>query len=193
MARPREFEPEEALDAIMGVFWRQGYEGTSLQDIEAATGLNKQSLYRIYADKRAMYLAALQRYDEVEMANAAQMLSEPGSARTRLQRLFKAALAETEIAGPKRGCFLCNASADQAQLDPEAKEHVNASMRRMECMLQDALAASAPYDSHAKLRKAVATKLASFYFGLRLLVKAEMPIANLKAAVRQVLDETETA
>lgn len=43
MARPREFEPEEALDAIMGVFWRQGYEGTSLQDIEAATGLNNKA------------------------------------------------------------------------------------------------------------------------------------------------------
>jgi AcrR family transcriptional regulator len=71
MARLREFEIGEALDGVMDVFWRQGYEGASMQDIEAATGLNKQSLYRIFPDKRAMYLAALERYEAKRRAKSA--------------------------------------------------------------------------------------------------------------------------
>ena len=64
MARPRAFDPDTALQDVMNVFWKKGYEGASLQDIEAATGLNKQSLYRAFGDKRAMYLAALDIYEK---------------------------------------------------------------------------------------------------------------------------------
>ena len=76
MARLREFEIGEALDGVMGVFWRQGYDGASMQDIEAATGLNKQSLYRIFPDKRAMYLAALERFEAIEFEKAALLRDE---------------------------------------------------------------------------------------------------------------------
>lgn len=189
MARPREFEPEKALNAIMGVFWRKGFEGTSLHDIEAATGLNKQSLYRIYDDKRAMYLAALRHYDETEVVKAARILSSAEEPRVKFQRLFSDVLGEAAGEGPRRGCFLCNASADQAQLDNQAKEFINAAMRRIEDKFQETLAECAPYDSNVKLRKTMAAKLLSFYFGLRILVKADMPTVSLKAAVRQVLEE----
>lgn len=189
MARPREFEPEEALGAIMGVFWRKGFEGTSMQDIEAATGLNKQSLYRIYDDKRAMYLAALRRYDETEFAKVAEILAGAGGVREKFKAVFDDALAEASEEGPPRGCFLCNATADEAQLDPEAKEFVNGVMRKAERVFQDALASIAPYADDIKQRKAMASKLMSFYFGLRVMVKAGMPAAMLKAGARQVLDE----
>ena len=189
MARPREFDPQEALGAIMGVFWRNGFEGASMQDIEAATGLNKQSLYRIYADKRAMYLAALRHYDETEVARAGEILSGPGSPRERFRRLFNDVLAETAGDGPRRGCFLCNASTDEAQLDDDARAFVNGAMRRIEGAFRDTLAAAAPYTDDAGLRKATAAKLLAFYFGLRVLIKANMPAATLRAGVRQALDE----
>ena len=189
MARPREFDPKEALGAIMGVFWRNGFEGASMQDIEVATGLNKQSLYRLYADKRAMYLAALRHYDETEVARAGDILSGPGAPRERFRRLFNDVLAETVGEGPRRGCFLCNASTDEAQLDDDARAFVNEAMRRVEAAFREALAVADPYTNDISLRKATAVKLLAFYFGLRVLIKANMPAASLKASVRQALDE----
>ena len=189
MARPRAFEPEAALDGIMQVFWRKGYEGTSLQDIEGATGLNKQSLYRLYADKRAMYLAALRRYDETVVSQTAALLREGSSARRKFQRLFNKVLEETSPGGERMGCFLCNASADQAQLDPQSERFVSDAVVRIEKEFGEALAASPPYDRDAKVRKAAAAKLLAFYFGLRTLIKANASAASLKAAVRQVLEE----
>ncbi|MEP0069559.1 TetR/AcrR family transcriptional regulator [Pyruvatibacter sp.] len=188
MARPRTFDTQDALAAIMGVFWRNGFEGTSLQDIEASTGLNKQSLYRIYPDKRAMYLAALRHYDQTEIARAGDILSGSGSARDKFLRLFKDVLAEADNDGPRRGCFLCNASIDEAQLDTDARDFISSAMRRIEQKFQDTLAGDAPYNKDAKLRKATATKLLSFYFGLRVLIKARMPASGLRAGVREALE-----
>ena len=128
MARPREFDPDEALEAIMHVFWERGFEGTSLNDIEVATGLNKQSLYRVFRDKRDMYLRSLIRYDETEVAAAAKILGSPGSARDRFKRLFDDVLSTAIRYNDRRGCFLCNAATDQAQLDDDANAHIKRSM-----------------------------------------------------------------
>ncbi|MCK5748523.1 MAG: helix-turn-helix transcriptional regulator, partial [Oricola sp.] len=118
MARLREFEIGDALDGVMSVFWRQGYEGASMQDIEAATGLNKQSLYRLFADKRAMYLAALARYEDKALAGAEAVLCGEGAPREKIRAVFDAVVA-LAAKGERAGCFLCNAAADQGQQDKE--------------------------------------------------------------------------
>jgi len=58
MGRPREFDPDTALAAIMEVFWAKGFEGASMRDLVVATGLKKGSLYAAFGDKRAMFIAA---------------------------------------------------------------------------------------------------------------------------------------
>ena len=181
MARLREFDVEEALDAVMGVFWRQGYDGASMQDIEAATGLNKQSLYRVFPDKRAMYLAALARYETVEMAKAETVLSGEGGARDRIGALFDGVVA-VAATGDRAGCFLCNAAADQGQQDRETTERVGAAMRRLEKMFRAALADTAPYKSDAKACSEKAASLVAVYFGLRVLTKANAPLRLMKEA-----------
>ena len=64
MARPKAFDPTQALDAALATFWQRGYEKTSLDDLIAATGVGRQSLYDTFGDKRALYLRALDRYRE---------------------------------------------------------------------------------------------------------------------------------
>ncbi|WP_428407742.1 TetR/AcrR family transcriptional regulator [Hyphococcus sp.] len=181
MARLREFEIGEALDGVMDVFWRQGYEGASMQDIEAATGLNKQSLYRIFPDKRAMYLAALERYEATEFVKAEEVLAGPGTARARFETLFDGVIA-LAAAGDRRGCFLCNAAADQGQEDKQATAVVSASMRRLEKMFRKGLEVSAPYDRDQKAREERASALLAAYLGLRILTKADAPLRVIKAA-----------
>ena len=67
----KQFNKDEALDKAMQAFWMHGYEATSMQDIEVATGLRKQSLYRLFGDKHAMYLAALWSYEDCVVAEVA--------------------------------------------------------------------------------------------------------------------------
>lgn len=181
MARLREFEIGEALDGVMSVFWRQGYDGASMQDIEAATGLNKQSLYRIFPDKRAMYLAALERYEANEFAKAEEVLSGPGTAQERFETLFGGVIA-LAAAGDRRGCFLCNAAADQGQEDAQATAMVNAAMRRLEKIFRKGLADSSPYDRDQKAREERAAALLASYLGLRILTKADAPLRVIKSA-----------
>ena len=116
MARPREFDTDTALRAITLLFWEHGYEATSMHDIERSTGLRKQSLYRAFGDKRAMYLAALAAYEREEMKQAAELLAGPGDAASRFARLFRHIIEGAVEADDRRGCFLCNACVDQAAL-----------------------------------------------------------------------------
>jgi len=187
MARPREFDIEEALDAVMGVFWRLGFDGTSMQDIEAATGLNKQSLYRIFEDKRSMYLAALARYEAVETEKARAALSGDAPAKAKFEKLYDAALG-LAAKGDRSGCFLCNAATDQGQADAETTEFVNAAIKRIEKLFRSALADTASYKNDAKLLEKRAANLLAVYFGLRVMTKAGMPLRVLKAAASAAVE-----
>ncbi|BCB74828.1 TetR/AcrR family transcriptional regulator [Phytohabitans flavus] len=65
--RPREFDIDEALDVAIVVFWRQGYEGTTLDDLTGAMGISRPSLYAAFGDKEATFKRAVQRYTQVDM------------------------------------------------------------------------------------------------------------------------------
>src|ERR1700733_10256091 len=61
--RPRSFCTEKALDSAMQVFWRKGYEGTSMVDLTEAIGINSPSLYAAFGSKEGLFRAVLERYD----------------------------------------------------------------------------------------------------------------------------------
>ncbi len=186
MARPRQFNPDEALEKVTDVFWRFGFEGASLQDIEAATGLNKQSLYRIFPDKRAMYLASLKFYEATEVNQAAAVLARPGGAKTRFARLFDDMIARISK-GDRRGCFLCSAAAEQSQLDDATRAFVSGALERVETMFATSLAASPRYKNDEGARQAKAAELLAIYFGIRVLTRANSPVATIRAAADQAL------
>jgi AcrR family transcriptional regulator len=62
--RPREFDIDQALQRAMLLFWRQGYEGTSLSDLTRELGLTRTSLYAAFGSKEALFLKALDLYEE---------------------------------------------------------------------------------------------------------------------------------
>jgi AcrR family transcriptional regulator len=64
MGRTRAFDPDEALERAMMVFWAKGYEGTSLSDLTEAMGINRPSLYAAYGNKQELFRKALERYGE---------------------------------------------------------------------------------------------------------------------------------
>ena len=185
MARPREFEPEEALAAIKQTFWRLGYEGASMHDIETATGLKKQSLYRLYGDKRGMYLQALQHYGENEVAGAGAILGGAGMPKERFEALFSTII--DDALGDRVGCFLCGASLDQAQLDDRTKAVVAAIMEGVRETFAAALANAEPYSSDQERRDKKAGELMAAYFGLRVMVMSGMSVDVIRAAASEAL------
>lgn len=187
MARPREFDTDTALRAMTALFWEHGYEGTSMHDIERGTGLRKQSLYRAFGDKRAMYLASLAAYERAEMVAGAKLLDGPGDAAARFGRLFRHIIDDAVDGGDRRGCFLCNASIDQAPLDAKTGELVADMMMRLEQTFAAAYAAGDPLNQDPDLQRRTVRALMAGYLGLRVLVKAGAARDMLEDAAERTL------
>ncbi len=60
--RPRAYQPEIALGKALDLFRKDGFAATSLDDLSAATGMNRPSLYGAFGDKRELYIKSYQRY-----------------------------------------------------------------------------------------------------------------------------------
>ena len=138
MARPRGFDTDWALERVTGVFWARGFERASLDDLCAATGLNRSSLYAAFGGKRDLYLRALARYEEGSAARIAAAL-----ARRPLRAglaAFLGALIDSIVQGPgRRGCFIGNCAAELARLDRGAAGRVRRSLDRIEACFRDGL------------------------------------------------------
>lgn len=75
--RPRGFCPEEALETALQLFWRKGYEGTSMSDLTEAIGVNRPSLYAAFGSKEALFRLVLDRYAEKYDAGLTAALAQP--------------------------------------------------------------------------------------------------------------------
>lgn len=113
MGRTRSFAELDVARSARGVFWRHGYEDTSLPDLEAATGLNRSSIYHSFGSKRGLFDAAVESYlDDVIRPRLAPLGAsdvEPGALETYLRGL-RAAMLDEKTALAKNGCLLLNAT-----------------------------------------------------------------------------------
>jgi TetR/AcrR family transcriptional repressor of nem operon len=182
MARPREFDADDALERATRVFWTKGFEHSSLDDLCAATGLGRSSLYAAFGDKRALYLKALARYEERSVARIAKAF-EDRPLRKGLEA-FLAGLIDDIVSGPGRsGCFIGNCAAELARLDRTAAAHVRASLERLEGAFRQVLEKHEVPDAGA-----LARFLTAGIQGLRLVGKANPDRAALEDIARVMLD-----
>jgi AcrR family transcriptional regulator len=112
MARPLSFDPEQALDRAMHLFWRDGFAQVSIQAITDALGINRPSLYATFGDKEALFLKALQAYRARYPGRALDALKNARPGRAALVALFEAVRdAYTEPSSPP-GCMMMCASME---------------------------------------------------------------------------------
>src|SRR5260221_10334031 len=90
--RPRAYDPQAALKRATDTFWKTGYAGTSLDDISAATGMNKPSLYAAFGDKHTLYLEALAHYWQLAIAAMHKALAEDQPLDDAVMRVYEGAL-----------------------------------------------------------------------------------------------------
>jgi AcrR family transcriptional regulator len=104
MARPREFDEDEVLERALSTFWEHGYEGTSIDELVAATGLGRASLYGAFGDKEQIFARALERY--CAALDDSLAATDGLSARAALERLLRATVLKSSPKSGPRGCFL---------------------------------------------------------------------------------------
>jgi AcrR family transcriptional regulator len=103
--RPRTFDVERALDAALQVFWRKGYEGTSLPDLTEAMGINRPSLYAAFGNKESLFRKVLDRYVEGPAAYVREALKEP-TARGVVERLLHGTVDLLTAPDHPPGCLM---------------------------------------------------------------------------------------
>ncbi|MCX7175810.1 MAG: TetR/AcrR family transcriptional regulator [Proteobacteria bacterium] len=128
--RPRAYDPEQALARVMDAFWHTGYSGTSLDQLSAATGMNRPSLYGAFGDKRALYLTTIDRYIAGGQQGMEQALRYDLPLEKALIELYERALALYLPEGePARGCFLVATAGTEAVADAEVRAKLGDALR----------------------------------------------------------------
>lgn len=121
--RPRAYDPQTALLRATDRFWRTGFAGTSLDDISAATGMNRPSLYAAFGDKRALYLEALSHYWALSFASMREALATDLPLNEALLRVYDGALSiYFSDDGRSRGCFVIGTAVTEAGEDPDIRQ-----------------------------------------------------------------------
>ena len=113
--RPRKTDPDKALEASMRVFWEKGFEGTSMSDLVAATGMAKPGLYAAFGDKEALYTKALTHYfTELGSPLLDDLMRSPDPLPVVVRRFLDTVAASVVDKTNPGGCFVVNSVVECA-------------------------------------------------------------------------------
>ena len=138
--RPREFDPDAAVERAMDVFWSCGYHGTSLPDLLKATKLSRGSLYAAFGDKHGLFLRALDRYIDDALTRLDIELDSRKSALAGLRMYLAGYVDRTSGIAGKRGCLVVATAMELAAHDIEVEQRIRRFFKAMETRLAKALA-----------------------------------------------------
>ncbi|WP_211440804.1 TetR/AcrR family transcriptional regulator [Collimonas humicola] len=161
--RPRAYDPEQALDNARDVFWRLGYGSSSLDDLSAATGMNRPSLYAAFGDKHALYLQTLERYIELGRLGMIEAMAGDLPLAQALLRVYQLALGMYLPSGSAaRGCLLIGTAATQAVVDVEVRARLGDGLRCFDQVFEERFQRAVEQgELNAALEPALLAKMAS--------------------------------
>ncbi len=184
MARKKEFDRDHALRQAIGAFRRKGYAGTSTEDLLAAMGIGRQSMYDTFGDKRRLFLDALQRYNDDSVG---AFIGDLALAPAPLAGLEAALLAfAAQAVQGDAGCMGVQAVCEFGVTDAEVAQLTGASGQRQAAALERHLqAAKAAGELPAEMDEKVAARyLGATVAGMRVSARAGMPLPALQEIVR---------
>lgn len=175
MARPLEFDRDQALTQAVGLFWRQGFQAASLPDLTTGMGISRSSLYAAFGDKRALFMECLDLYARRTLALLAAVRAEHPPLEA-LRQFFERSCAQP-------GCLLVNTTLEMADVDDGLSAHASARLAEVQAGFEACL-------GDTGCGPALAAELAGFLMlvnqGLRVSSRR-----NLSAEARQAqLDTT---
>jgi AcrR family transcriptional regulator len=137
--RPRTFDADAALDRAVEIFWRQGYEGTSVAELTVEMGVNKPSLYAVFGSKEQLFHKVVQRYAEKELAYFREALMEPTAVAVVREYLRTNAVALTQPGRPP-GCLSIQGGVSSSTANSTVSQFLASSRLAGEHALADRLA-----------------------------------------------------
>lgn len=190
VGRPIEFDPQQALDAAMRVFWQRGYEATSLDDLLAAMDISKSSFYQAFGSKSELFQRCLESYRDASTDRLRTMLDQAASGKAFLETILNGIADGTKDPMGRAGCLLMNTANEFAQRDPRIAALVTKSIERMEDLLYAAICRA---QAEGDIPKKAATRgLALFLIanlgGLRLMTRAGASPEDIRAVGKVILN-----
>jgi len=190
MARPREFDPDDALQRAMQQFWAKGYHDTSIRDLVERTGVNYYGLYGVFDSKHGLFLAALDLYRQTVTAEIAKTLRQPGKLQKTLGRTLERVLALMQTPDGRVGCLMCNTAVELGSQDAEAAAKVQAHMALLRAAFEERLTAAAAAGELARRKeelRGLAEFLTTTTYSIGLLVRAGQDDAYIRRHIRNAL------
>lgn len=187
--RPLEFDPDAVLDAAMHIFWRNGFENTSMQDLLEAMRISKSSLYQAFGGKQTLFERCLARYGDLMMGQLQDALASAPSGWDFIRHFLESVLDEACGVTEARGCLVLNTANEFARRDPVIAEAVAQGLGRFHGVMLAAVQraqfeGAIPPERDAPM---LANYLVVSMSGLKTLSKAGADEASLKGTIELVL------
>ncbi|MNC00684.1 HTH-type transcriptional repressor ComR [compost metagenome] len=187
MARSKEFDVDNVLGKAMTIFWQQGYEKTSMQDLVSGMGIHKRSMYDTFGDKHTLYMKVMERYAEITSAKMENRIEGLSSAKEAIRLLFEMTVHREGI--EPKGCLLVNTAVELSNHDPDAAAKVNDAFLNTERLFERLLRHG---QESGELPRSfepadIAAYLHNVLVGLRVLVKTTQDRGKLQSIVDTTL------
>jgi TetR/AcrR family transcriptional repressor of nem operon len=135
MGRSREFDENVVLQKAMELFWKQGYEKTSLNDLVEHMGIHRRSLYDTFGDKHTLFLKAMDFYEELIKNKMHAGILHAETAKQAIQFVFDFIIEGYE--DKQWGCLTVNSATEMALMDKDIKERVERTFMQTEQLFAD--------------------------------------------------------
>lgn len=189
MPRTRTLSDDTILERAIGVFWKNGYAGTSLRDLTQATGLSSAALYHRFTDKDGLFVQALRRYADDGLAERLARLSAIADPLDAICN-FLGELIALSLADPlHRGCLLVNTALDGAAMSASARQLVRVRLGEVEAFFADRLksaVARGTLDPKTDVA-ATATALLGTVFAIRVMARLDPDPKRLQALAEHAI------
>ena len=190
MARPREFNSDEALERAMQVFWAKGFEAASLNDLIDAMAISKSSFYATFGSKHELFLSAIDRYnDTVASRRVAGLIAAAPTAIEGIRSVFDGVIDDMLSGSETCGCFVNDCAVEMAPHDGATADRVSAGLGHLEQAFFEAIERAREQGRIPAGRdgRALARYLASSVQGLIVMGKANPERAALEDIARITL------
>lgn len=189
MSRNREFDEQVVLRKAMELFWKQGYEKTSMQNLVDYMGIHRRSIYDTFGNKRSLYLASLTYYETFVAERFSVMISNSTTVKEAVRNIFHSVIESAESDTSPKGCLSVNATAELASLDQDIKEIVTEMFKHTEHMFEKMLVEGQKKGELNEVLdpKITAQLLHNNLVGLRIMVKSNYSKEELENTIELML------
>ena len=128
----KNYSEADVLDRAMQAFWARGYEATSMNDLVAAMGINRGSIYSAFTDKRTLFIRALKHYDQQHRHDFLARIRRRHGPRDAILAAFEQVIKVSQGGRDRNGCLLVNTALELSPHDPEIDAIVSESLKEVE-------------------------------------------------------------